>query len=272
MRKLLSFIYQNRALLLFLILELVCLSMIVNSHSYQGAIYFNTSNKAAASVLEFSQNTRNYFFLRSANMDLARENAELKSKVLSLMARLPLAADSGIARPFEFITGKVVSNSTAQFRNYITIDKGSEDGVEPGMAVTGQSGIVGKIKSVSKNYSVAISLLNVDENVSALLARNAVFGTVKWDGSDPRFSKLLYLPRHVVVWRGDTVKTSGFNAIFPPGLPIGIVHHAELNENSMFYDVTIELAQDFSRLQYVHIIKSKDKVEIDSVQTKISIR
>lgn len=272
MRKLLSFIYRNRALLLFLLLELSCLLLIVNSHSYQGAQYFNTSNQTAASVLKFSQETRNYFLLREANLDLAQENAELKARLQALSTQLSIKSDSGIARPFEFITGKVVNNSTAQFRNYITIDKGSSNGVEAGMAVTGPSGIVGKIKSVSENYSVAISLLNIDEHVSVQLARTGTFCTAKWDGSNPRMANLLYLPRHVSIWKGDTVKTSGFNAIFPPGLPVGVVEEATLNESDMFYEVTIELAQDFSRLQYVHIIRSKPKTEIDSVQQLIRFR
>ena len=85
-------------------------------------------------------------------------------------------------------------------------------------------------------------------------------------------ANLLYLPRHVSIWKGDTVKTSGFNAIFPPGLPVGVVEEATLNESDMFYEVTIELAQDFSRLQYVHIIRSKPKTEIDSVQQLIRVR
>lgn len=272
MRKLLSFLYRNRALLLFLLLELSCLLMIINSHSYQGAQYFNTSNSTAASVLQFSQNTSNYFSLREANLDLAKENAELKARVLSLSAQLSIPADSGIARPFEFITGKVVNNSTAQFRNYITIDQGTSAGVEAGMAVTGPAGIVGKIRAVSERYSVAISLLNIDEYVSVQVARTGTFCSVKWDGSDPRLAKLLYLPRHVSIWTGDTIRTSGFNAIFPPGLPVGVVKQAELNESDMFYDVTIELAQDFSRLQYVHIIKSQPKPEIDSVQQMIRVK
>jgi len=272
MRKLLSFLYQNRALLLFLVLELGCLLLIVNSHRYQGAQYFNTSNRTAASVLAFSQNTRNYFNLREANLDLAKENAELKAKVLALTAQLSINADSGIARPFEFITARVVNNTTAQFRNYITLDKGSADGIQIGMAVTGQAGIVGKIKAVSENYSVAISLLNVDENISAEVARTGTFGTVHWDGSEPQFAKLKYLPRHVSVWRGDTIRTSGFNAVFPTGLPIGVVKEATLNPNDLFYDVTIELAQDFSRLQFVHVIDSKNKAKVDSVQQLIRNR
>jgi len=269
MRKLLRFIYQNRALLLFLLLELGCLLLIVNSHNYQGAQYFNSSNRTAASLLAFSQNTSDYFNLRKANEDLAYENAELKARVQALSSMLSVSADSGIVRPFDFITARIVSNSTAQFRNYITIDKGKIDGIETGMAVTGQAGIVGKIKAVSDRYSVIISLLNTEENVSAEIARTGVFGTVNWDGSNPRFAKLLYLPRHVSVWRGDTVRTSGFNAVFPPRMPVGVVTEANLDESSMFYDVTIELAQDFSRLQYVHVIRSKNEPAIDSVQQMI---
>lgn len=266
MRKLFNFLFKNRALLLFAVLELVCGIMVVNSRQYQHAQYFNSSAQVAAQILTASQNTENYFRLRDANIQLANENARLRALVETLGKTIPAVSDSIITAPFEFMSAKVVNNSTALFRNFITIDKGSSDGVKPGMAVAGPSGIVGKVKAVSDSYAVVISLLNVDEHVSASIRRTGNFGTIHWDGVSPDRIKLLYLPRHASIWSGDTVVTSGFNAIFPPNLPVGIVREVQLKNNDLFYDVSVELSQDFSRLQFVDVIFSRDAKEIDSLR------
>ena len=272
MRKLLNFLYQNRSLLLFLVLEAVCTVLLVNSHRYQGAQYFNSSARVAAGVLDFSQRTSTYFNLREANEQLAMENAMLREQLTRVQLSTPIPADSGLTRPFDFMQARVVSNSTAQFRNYLTIDRGKADGIEPGMAVIGQSGIVGKVKAVSAHYSVVISLLNIDEHVSAAIRRTGNFGTVSWDGSNPESVSLQYIPRHASVWKGDSVVTTGYNAIFPPGLPVGVVREARLSDEAMFHEVTVELSQDFTRLQFVYVIRSRNKPEIDSLQQKVQTR
>lgn len=266
MRKLFNFLFKNRAILLFAVLELICGIMVVNSRQYQQAQYFNSSAEVAAKILTASQNTENYFRLRDANLQLANENARLRALIEKLGKNIPANTDSTAPYPFEFISAKVVNNTTALFRNFITIDKGSRDGVKPGMAVTGPNGIVGKVKAVSDSYAVVISLLNVDEHVSAAISRTGNFGTIRWDGVSPDRIKLLYLPRHSSIWSGDTVVTSGFNAIFPPDLPVGIVREVQLKDNDLFYDVSVELSQDFSRLQFVDVIFSRDASQIDSLR------
>ncbi|MFM8348770.1 MAG: rod shape-determining protein MreC [Bacteroidota bacterium] len=269
MRKLLNFLYQNRSLLLFLLLEAACVVMIVNSHRYQGAQYFNSSARVTAGFLDISQRTATYFNLREANDQLAMENALLREQLTRLQQSAPLPSDSGVVKPYDFMHARVVSNSTAQSRNYITIDRGTEDGIEPGMAVIGQSGIVGKVKAVSTHYAVVISLLNIDEHVSAAIKRTGNFGTVNWNGSEARIVQLEYIPRHASVWKGDSVVTSGYNAIFPPGLPVGVVKEVRLSDEAMFHEVSVELSQDFTRLQFVYVIRSRNKPEIDSVQQKV---
>src|SRR5204863_3307760 len=134
------------------------------------------------------------------------------------------------------------------------------------MAAISSVGAVGKVKSVSKHFSVLISILNIDEQVSCVLNRTSNFGTVQWDGTDTRRANLLYVPRHVQPVEGDTVLTSGYNAVFPPGVMVGIVKEVKLKDEALFYDIRIELAQDFRRLSFVKIVKSALKPELDSLE------
>lgn len=271
MERLLKFIYEYRAFLTFLFLELTCAWLIVENNQFQSSAYFNSSNRAAARVLGFSQGVREYFSLRTINRDLAEENAILRTTLEQRNQRIfadqiPELKDVSIANRFEYIGAKVVSNSTQLYKNYITLDKGKLDGIQPGMAAISSSGAVGKVKSVSDHFSVLISLLHTDEMVSCVIKQKDYFGTAQWDGADARFTNLRYIPRHANPAVGDSVVTSGYNAIFPNGVLVGVIRSATLNEESPFWIVKVELAQDFSKLSFVELVKSNLKNERDSLE------
>jgi rod shape-determining protein MreC len=271
MERLLNFVYQYRAFITFLGLQVFCAWLIVENNQYQSTKFFNSSNRLAASIIGFSNGVREYFSLRQINAELADENATLRKKLerrnqslYSLDVRE--IKDPAIINSFDYVSAKVVNNSTGLFKNFITINKGKDAGILPGMAVIGGKGAVGKVKSVSGHYAVLISLLNIDEQVSSVIKNSGYFGTAQWDGVDPRMIKLRYIPRHVNPQVSDTVVTSGYNAIFPEGILIGVIKEVNLKEEDLFYDITVELAQNFGKLAFVAVIKSRLKQEKDSLE------
>ena len=272
MERLLKFVYEYRAFFTFLFLELTCAWLIVENNQFQSSAYFNSSNRTAASVLGFSEGIREYFSLSTINKDLAGENAILRTALEQRNQRIfaeqiPEIKDPLIGNRFEYLGAKVVSNSTQFYKNYITVDKGKLDGIEPGMAAISISGAVGKVKTVSDHFSVLISLLHTDEMVSCVVKQKDYFGTAQWDGADARFTNLRYIPRHANPSVGDTVVTSGYNAIFPKGVLVGVIRSASLNEESPFWDIKVVLAQDFSKLSFVELVKSNLKHERDSLES-----
>jgi rod shape-determining protein MreC len=271
MDRLLNFLYQYRAFLTFLLLELFCAWLVVENNQYQSTKYFNTSNRLAANIIGFSQGVREYFSLRQINRQLSEENAQLRTKleqrnqsIYSLDVRE--IKDVAIINRFDYVSAKVINNSTNLFKNYITIDKGADHGLKPGMAVISPIGAVGKVKSVSNHYAVLISLLNIDENVSSVIKRTGHFGTVKWDGSDPGLINLQFIPRHVKPLVGDTIVTSGYNAVFPEGILVGVIKEANLSEEALWWDIKVDLAQDFGKLAFVEVVRSNLKAEKDSLE------
>jgi rod shape-determining protein MreC len=273
MQRLFSFIYEYRAFFTFLLLELLCVWMVIENNQYQSTKYFNTSNSVAASIISTSQNIREYFSLRDINQRLAEENAELRKKVdqrNQMLYQLDLRPikDAAIINRFDFIAAKVINNTTNNYKNFITIDKGKRHGLQPGMAAISEAGVVGKVKSVSDHYAVLISLLNIDNQVSSKIKRTGHFGTVQWDGVDPRVIDLKYIPRHVELKVGDTVVTSGYNAVFPEGILVGVVKNVKLNEEAQFHTIKVGLAQDFGKLAFVEVVKSNLKQEKDSLELK----
>jgi rod shape-determining protein MreC len=271
MERLLKFIYEYRAFFTFLFLELFSAWLIIENNQYQGAAYFNSSNRVAANMLSLSQGVREYFSLRVINQNLAEENAQLRtlleeSNQRIAEARLPQVDDTLLARQYEYISAKVISNTTQFYKNYITINKGSRDGVQPGMAVISAAGAVGKVKSVSDHFAVLVSLLNTDEMVSSTIQRTENFGTIQWEGTHIRYTNLRFIPRHAAPQVGDTVITSGYNAVFPKGIMVGIISECTLNEDAPFWNIRVELAQDFSKLAFVSVVKSNLKQEKDSLE------
>ncbi len=265
MERLINFIYEYRAFFTFLFLELLCTWLVIENNQYQSTKYFNSSNHVAAQVLGFSQGVREYFSLRTINEDLARENAELRRDLEQTRQQLT-STDSARINQFDFVSAKVLANSTHLYKNFITIDKGAADGLEPGMAVIGNAGAVGKVKSVSERYAVLISMLNVDQQISGEIKRTSHFGTVRWDGLNMRYTTLQFIPRHALPVVGDTIVTSGYSAVFPKGIMVGIIREATLKPEAPFWDIRLELSQDFGRLAFVEVIKSKLKSEKDSLE------
>ncbi len=65
---------------------------------------------------------------------------------------------------------------------------------------------------------------------------------------------------------GDSIVTSGYNAIFPAGIYIGKIKESKLKEEALFHDIKVELGQDFGKLAFVEVIKNRRKNERDSIE------
>lgn len=271
MERIVLFIYQYRAFFTFLVLELLCSWMIIENNQYQGASYFNSANSFVASVNGFSYNVREYFGLREVNRVLAEENAVLRRKLEQRNQRVqaPEMRDSAIIKRFDFVSAKVVNNSVDRFTNFITINKGRDSGIEAGMAVISSKGVVGKVKLTSEHFSVVTSVLNIDVMVSGVMKRTGYFGTIQWDGSDPDYINLNFIPRHVEPIVGDSIVTSGYSGIFPEGILIGTIATMEKTKEAPFYELKVKLAQDFRKLSYVAVVKSNLLNELDSLEQRI---
>ncbi len=269
------FIYQYRAFFTFLLLELFCTWLIVINNQYQGASFFNSANSFVASVNGFSHNTKEYFSLRETNSELAEENTQLRRKLEQLNQTLLKKdtigpADSAVIKRFDFISAKVVNNSTEHLTNFITINRGSADGIQSGMAVISNNGVVGKVKITSEHFSVVTSLLNIDIMVSAIMKRTGYFGTIKWEGgNDPDHVKLKYIPLHVKPVVGDTIITSGYSGIFPEGIMVGTIARINQGSETSFHDLDVKLSQDFRKLSYATVVRSNLLTELDSLKMKV---
>jgi rod shape-determining protein MreC len=268
MYRLLEFFYQYRAFLFFLLMEAVCIWLIVQNNTYQGAAFFNSSNRYVASILEVKSKIQDYFSLKNVNSELAEENARLKQILILEQQKQNLTIENKSdwlkANRFKFFPAKVINNSTGHFTNYITIDKGKANGITEGMGIIGPHGVVGRIKDCSDHYCTAFSVLHKKFILSAKIKDRGIDCHVKWNGENPFEADLVDVTRNYKLQKGDSVVTSGYNPYFPEGIMIGTVKDVK-EEGGSFWKAKIDLSTDFNSLSYVYVIGNKMEPELDSL-------
>ena len=182
-----------------------------------------------------------------------------------------LAQDTAYMRAdaprFGYIGASVINNSTRHPRNHFTINRGSDDGVMPGMGVVDQSGVVGIVDVTGSRTSRVISLLNQNQHFSAKVKNSPYVGSLTWRGDDPSVAFLEEVPRHAKFHIGDTIVTSGFSTTFPQGIDIGTVMGKVRTSDDTFLVLKIRLASNFKTLGTVRVIKDALKQELDSINS-----
>lgn len=268
MKSLFVFLYRFRAFITLVLLESVCAFLIIQNSQYHRALFFNSSNSVIANILGISTNAVQFVQLKSINEALSAENARLKNDLENFTA-IPDSLKYDSARQFNYIKAHVVNNSVDLRNNLLTINVGRANGVDKDMGVISNGKVVGKTRYVSDHYTVVTSVLHAESMIAATIKGKVNVCTAQWDGTDPNFIDLLYVPRHYQLAKGDTVITSGYSGIFPENIQIGEIHEISLSEDAPFYDIKVKLATDFYRVAYVEVAESVDRVEIDSLQNMV---
>jgi rod shape-determining protein MreC len=261
MRNLWIFISKYNAFFLFLIFEVAALIIYVKYNSFQKATFINSANEVTGNWYTRTNEFYTYLSLKDVNDSLAHENARLRNQLKSSLyvdtINKHKVTDTVYKQQYEYIVAKVINNSTNRSSNYITINKGSKQGVAKGMGVICNLGIVGKVVFVSDHFSVIQSLLHKDSQFSAMLAKNKEIGYVEWgDDMDPRKGLLKDVSNNAVPKLGEQVVTSGYS-LFPEGIPIGKVTNLRTRTGGYSLNMEITLAVDFGRLQFVDVVDNK---------------
>lgn len=273
MNKILEFFYRNLAVIVFFVLELLALLLVVNKNDLQRSVVFRYATTLSAWTYKITNSVTDYFGLVEMNELLSEENARLRTELSLIETKIALSDSALFAvdtlSNVRYLSAKVVYNSVYDLQNYIIIDKGSAHGIEEDMGVFAPQGVVGVVQRVSENYAVVLPIINPDQVISAKIKDNDQLGAVVWNGITPQKAKLEEIPSHVTAEAGDSVVTSGFSAIFPEGMLIGVIDKVKHLEHTMFCDVDITLAVDFQSLTYVNIAVYRNKEELYNLQKSV---
>lgn len=260
--------------MLFVLLEAFALVLVFNYNSFQKAIFLNSASRVTGNIYNTYHSVTRYFDLVRVNRELAGENARLKSELQgkpeSYEFAFSLPQDSLTANfTYRFIPAKVINNSVNKPFNYITLNRGRKDGIQPDQGIISAKGIVGVVAQVSESYAMGLSVLNQRWSISAKLKKSGYYGSLAWQGENYRMASLFEIPLHAEIALGDTVVTSGFSSIFPGDVLIGTIHEFSRPEGENYYSITVELTVDFKALSYVEVIENLEKSEIEQLENLV---
>lgn len=273
MLSLFRFLFKHIFIVYFIVLEVICFIFILNNNPFQRASFLNSSDYIFARTYQVYDNVLSYLNLGEVNKYLSEENSELKNSSIQFFRKSfdqnVIYRDTSYEQEFTFFRAKIIRNSTNKRNNYLTLDRGTLNGVRQGMGVVSKNGVVGIVIESSKRFSAVMSILNKDFKISARIAKNNYFGSVIWPGEDYRFGKLVDVPNHVSLIEGDLIVTSGFSGIFPANIPVGKVVSVERKAGSGFLEVEIEFTEDLRKTTYVHVVKYLHQLEREELESKI---
>jgi len=264
MRSLLNFLARYNNLIIFLFLEGIAIYFLATGNNYHNTRIVNGIKGISRGIDEKISNTQSYLNLRMVNEKLAAENTAMKNRIENMGKRdsslFFYVTDSVYHQDYLYTSAGVINNSVNRQKNFFTLNKGRRAGVTVDMAVTSGTSVAGVIVGCSENFSVAMSLLNLDFRLSTRIRSNGYFGSLSWDGRDYRYAVLSEIPQHVSVNVGDTIETTGYSAIFPEGIMVGTVSEYE-KKGGDFYHITVLLQTDFKKIHFVDIIGNLNKSE-----------
>lgn len=194
-------------------------------------------------VSEYESLEKNY-------LDLKRENDELRNQLLF----------SNNVKT-EKIPAQIIGHDPGVFYNTITIDKGTRHGITKDMAVVafqeGFQGLVGRIIEAGYSSSKIIPLYDKKFSVAARLQNLRYEGIVSGTGSNSFPITMSYVNKNASdkIGYGDIVITSGMSSIYPPGIYIGRVRSVGAREYETSLELELESVIDFSKLEYVFVLK-----------------
>ena len=275
MRNLIAFFKQYSHWVVFLLLEVVSVVLLFQYNSYQGSVWFSSANAVTGKIMEIDAWIGPFFSMGDANQDLTARNIQLEQEVAALREQVaelqrrdstwqPSSQDK-LLSAFKTIPAKVVGNSVSRPDNLITINKGTADGVRPDMGVACGTGVVGIVYMASAHYAVVLPVLNARSNISCAIRGRGYFGYLHWNGglSDQAFVD--DIPRHAKFEEGDTIETSGYSDVFPPGILVGHIMKSHDSKDALSYRLQVKLSTDYARLRDVSVIDNaslKERVEI----------
>ena len=190
--------------------------------------------------------------LRELNLQLSDERAKIRQSIIE-NAKLRKMLEFKKASNIPLISADIVGKTTTEARNYATINRGEDDGIEVGMPVVTDAGLVGLIVGTSDDYSVVRLLINRESRIAGKIQRSRIDGILIWDGEDALTMK--NIPKSYDVQVGDEVLTSSYSNRYPSNIKIGTVMETRDDGTSLFRRILVKPSVNFITLEQVFVLK-----------------
>lgn len=202
--------------------------------------------------------------------ELRRRNRELEDQFIKLQGELIQLRE--ISSDYERLAGLLDYTSSLEGREFVTADvigvdaqsavrsiiinRGTRDGIDVGMPVQTDLGLVGRIYSVSANTSRVQLISDQNSAVSARLQKSRAEGSVRGRGLLTGNLRMQFIPVDAEITVGDLVVTSGLGGNFPPDIVIGQVTSRRKFEFELWQEAEVSSLINFSTLEFVLVVTS----------------
>lgn len=279
-----SFFSKNLTALIFIFLIIICVLCIIN-YENEALVRIKSAGNSFFSIFQIGMSGVSNFFtntfssvteltqvkdeLEAANKKLEKydkllgevgllrnEIARLREEQHYLEEVIPLLYDSNVKQ----VPAEIIARQPDNFFSIITLNKGEQDGVKPGMPVVafnnGMQGLMGKVVTVGVTTSLVMPIFNESFYVSVVFRDAQYEGLVNGLGENTDFVMLRYINKKArsEIRYGDIVITSGMGKIYPRGIPVGKVNSIQSKSYETSMEITLEPILDFSRLKNIFII------------------
>jgi rod shape-determining protein MreC len=279
-RNFILFIRRFFNLILFIGVEIVCIVLIARTNTMQGNEITSSANTVTGLMYKKQNDVVYYFGLGAMNDSLVNENARLRTQ-MSLYRNADTLKDIQVKRligadtathvvqyaDYVYRTARVINNSISLADNYITINRGANDGIAANMAVISGSGIVGRVAHVSAHYASILSVLST-HRLSAKL-KDGTYGYTVWDNENPDILVMRDVQQQIKVKVGDSVFTTTYS-FFPPDIVMGTIVKVTPKGDKQL--LLLKPTTNFRNLQYVYVVEDKMAGERRQLEDSVKIK
>jgi rod shape-determining protein MreC len=279
MQSLLRLLFQKGGFVTLVLVEALCFYCIVTFNTKQGLVWETTYGIAAGNLLEQRRQVMQYRQFPHLVDSLAWHNSSLVAELLNRKSYSHYSYDTVFLRPidslppsrkqpnYSVIPAQIVTNTVNKRNNWIALNRGAADGVVKNSAVLTDKGVLGVVRYVDQHYCLAMSILHQQCRVSAKL--DGQLGSLMWtETKDYTVMQLNDIPKDIEPEVGDTVYTSGYSSMFPPGHMVGRVVSKVLPQGSNFYSIDVKLSQNPGSADNVFIVNKLFAPVLDSLLNK----
>lgn len=191
--------------------------------------------------------------LRTQNEQLRKRNVELEEAALE-NERLRALVGFGKQERFDALAAHIIGRPTVSWEGAMTIDRGADDGVAPGMPVVAERGLIGQVVTVSGGSARVRLITDQRSGVAAMVQRTRAEGVVR--GSVEGALTLEFVPAVTGPKVGDVVLTSGMGGIYPKGLPVGEIVEVEGRESDLYPRIVVSPLVPLAQIEEVEVLRS----------------
>jgi rod shape-determining protein MreC len=255
MQNILRFFVRYRIVLSLLVFQVLGLSLTYARSLAHESIFWANVLERQAQWRGWLHGWESYLALEDKNKQLIAEIAQIKSSIALDSSTAATYQEGG----FAYTPGSLIFIEHRSAEPWGIIDIGSNAGLTPPFAVLGSSGIIGIAYECTPHYARVRPLSHPSMRISASAERTGHFGTIQWNGSNPRTADFVDVA-------GDRIVTDARSSVFPAGWLVGTVESVTVDSLQFTLTATVRLAADLQRQQVVLAAVNLHLPERDSIE------